>query len=318
MATRFELVLEGDDPGWLRAAGEEAVAEIQRIEARLSFYRPTSEIGRLNREAADGPVCVDAEVFALLVRAAEMSRSSGGAFDVTVGPLMRCWRFAGGTGALPEPGSLAEARGRVGMQLLELDSQARTVRFARPGVLVDLGAIGKGYALEQAAALLREAGVRSALLHGGTSTVCAIGRPVGADAWKVAIELPDASGRGGPEHALAVIGLEDRSLSVSAVWGKAFAHEGRVFGHVLDPRAGWPAEGAVLAAVVGDSATETDALSTALVVLGLGEHEVITRARPELPVLVVGRGGSDGGLAMVARGISPLGSERTERIAMLP
>jgi thiamine biosynthesis lipoprotein len=287
MATRFEIVLHGDDPVALRAAGEEALDEIDRIEAQLSLFRPTSEIAHLNARAARAPVRVSPALFRLLETARQLSLETAGAFDITVAPLVRCWGFMGGAGKVPHPDELAEARARIGMGLVELNPADLTVRFARDGVMLDLGAIGKGYALGRAAELLREAGVTSALLHGGTSTVYGLGHPPDQEAWQIAIEPPPrggtrptatrprAAGRptavGSPgcgADTLDTIPLRDEALSVSAVWGKSFKAEERTFGHVLDPRSGQPVAGTLLAAVVLPSATETDALSTALLVLG--------------------------------------------------
>jgi FAD:protein FMN transferase len=316
MATRFELLLHGEDGVHLRAAGEEALAEIERIEAQLSFYRPTSEVGRLNARAADSPVRVDAALFHLLARARRYSEETRGAFDVTVGPLMRCWGFVGGSGAMPDPAALEEARARVGMHLVELDEANLTVRYLRPGVQIDLGAIGKGYAMEQAVLILQELGIASALLHGGTSTVHALGRPPGGDRWKVAIDRPDTTGGQGEPQPLSVVPLEDQALSVSAVWGKAFALDGRVYGHVLDPRLGRPVERAALAAVVGVSATETDALSTALLTLGVEEHACVTAGRGDMPVLVLEYGPDSDEFRVLTRGITVLPSARL-RVAEL-
>src|SRR5262245_55270824 len=171
MATRFELILHGENPVALRAAGEQALAEISRLEDQLSLYRNTSEIARLNARAADGPVRVSPALMRLLLEARELSEAMDGAFDVTIGPLVRCWGFQGGTGKMPDPQAVTEAKGRVGMALLELDVGASTVRFLQRGVMIDLGAIGKGFAIACAVEGLREAGVTSAILHGGTSTV---------------------------------------------------------------------------------------------------------------------------------------------------
>ncbi|MDX1546088.1 MAG: FAD:protein FMN transferase [Rhodothermales bacterium] len=281
MACRFELVLEGDDPARLRAAGEEALREIERIEDRLSFYRPASELSRLNARAADGPVRVSAPLFGLLRTARRLHDETGGAFDPTVGPLMRAWGFTRGTGRLPDPAALAAARRCTGMAHVALDADARTVRFARPGVQLDFGGIGKGFAVDEAVAVLRESGVRNALLHGGTSTVAALGAPAEADAWAVAVAAP-----GEGEASLAVVRLRDAVLSVSAPHGKAFEAEGRVYGHVLDPRRGAPAEGAALAATVTETATEGDALSTALLVLGPDARSLTARYRGRMQALV--------------------------------
>ena len=166
--------------------------------------------------------------------------------------------------------------------------------------MLDLGAIGKGYAVERAAEVLREAGVTSALLHGGTSTVQAIGQPPGEEFWKIAIETPSPSADTTPT-LLATVPLKDAAMSVSAVWGHCFEAGGRTFGHILDPRTGEPALGTVLAAVVLPSATETDALSTALLTLGRAGHEAIASLRPGMRTVVVSESG--GKLSVAARGI---------------
>ena len=175
--------------------------------------------------------------------------------------------------------------------------------------MLDLGAIGKGYAIERAAEVLREAGVTSALLHGGTSSVQALGHPPDAESWKIAIEQPEASdGGSGDVRAFAAgaspfvtrhsspvtsprlaghSALCDEAMSVSAVWGKCFQAEGKTYGHVLDPRTGQPATGTALAAIVLPSATETDALSTALLTLGAPGHEAIANLRPGMRTLLV-------------------------------
>jgi thiamine biosynthesis lipoprotein len=289
MATRFEVVLAGDDPVRLRAAGEEALREVERLEARLSLFRPGSEISDLNTRAAQEPVRVAPDLFALLALAQELTQGTQGAFDITVAPLVRCWGFMGGSGRMPPAEEIAEARARVGMHLVELDAAARTVRFARPGVMLDLGAIGKGYAVDQAVEILREAGVESALVHGGTSTVYGLGRPPEGEAWMVAVEESGGEGREpGHRQPSQQVALRDRALSVSAVWGKSFQAEGKVLGHVLDPRLGQPVTGAKMAAVVLPSATETDALSTALLVLGKAGQEQIQALRPGMGCVVQG------------------------------
>lgn len=291
MATRFELVLHGADPAALRAAGEEALDEVDRLENQLSLYRPGSEIAQLNARAAREPVRVSPELFTLLKLTQRLHTETGGAFDITVAPLVKCWGFMGDPGKMPSPESVSEAQGRVGMQHVQFDDANRTIRFAREGVMLDLGAIGKGYAVERGAELLREAGVTSALFHGGTSTVCAIGHPPEAAAWSVAIERPPASIGTIRFPELSPVRLKDESLSISAVWGRAFQSEGRNFGHVMDPRTGQPVEAAWLSAVALATGTETDALSTALLTLGSPGLEQLAAARPGLRALLVTRSG---------------------------
>jgi len=314
MGTRFELALHGKRPEALRAAGEEALDEIERIENSLSLYRPHTDIARINAGAASGPVRVAPETFRLLERARALTDLTLGTFDVTAGPLVQAWGFHRGNGVYPDPITLSNARNSSGWSRVSMNAAAVAVEFVagKPGLL-DLGAIGKGYALDRAAEVLREAGVTSALLHGGTSTVVAIGTPPGADAWTVAVAAgpadkgtgalsspqppaategqalghsgghgqyvaisaadPDYRRIGDQAHKgtgpLFLVTLRDESLSVSAVWGRAFrGADGRLLGHVLDPRTGVPVTGTGLAAVTLPSAAESDAVSTALLVLG--------------------------------------------------
>ena len=261
MATRFELVLHGDDRPALRAAGEEALAEISFLEDQLSFYRPHSEIGRLNQSSANTPTRVSGRVFGLLKHAKELYRLTAGAFDITVAPLMKCWGFVRGKGRWPDKNLLVAARASTGMQHLILNSDDGTVTFERENMSVDLGGIGKGYAIDEAISILRDCGVECAFLHGGTSTMACLGSPPGEESWRVAIPTS-----GNDETPLAFVPLHDQALSVSAEWGKAFMKNGKSYGHVIDPRSGLPAEGATMAAVTHRNATTADALSTALLI----------------------------------------------------
>lgn len=282
MATRFELVLNGDSPG-LRAAGEEALDEIGRIEGMLSLYKGSSEVANLNGRAGEEAVRVSSELFKLIERAIALSEETGGAFDITIAPLVRCWGFMRGNGSTPTEEEIEEARMKVGFGLLELDSPRRTVRFAKPGVMLDFGAFGKGYAVDCAMGILREAGVSSALLHGGTSTVMAMGTQADGQPWRVAIEDEEKTVHG-------VVDLRDESLSVSAVWGKSFASQGKTFGHILDARTGRPSERAQLTAITLPSAAESDALSTALLVDGPEGIEKILKRRSGARVLALAQG----------------------------
>jgi FAD:protein FMN transferase len=206
----------------------------------------------------------------------------------------------GGDGRSPPADEVADAREKVGMKLVELDKEAFTVRFARAGTMLDLGAIGKGYAVERAAEVLREAGVSSALIHGGTSTVQALGPPPGEEFWKIAIETPTPVPTTSPA-LLATVPLREEAMSVSGVWGNSFQVGNRTFGHIIDPRTGEPAVGTVLAAVVLPSATETDALSTALLTVGASGHHAIAELQPGMRTLVVSESG--GKLRVEAQGI---------------
>ena len=288
MATRFELVLHGDDETELRAIGEDVFNEISALSEQLNFHCPDSEVSHINTHASLGPVTVEPGLFRLLQEAKLIHKLSGGAFDITIAPLMRCWGFTDGPRLVPSPRALAEARQCVGMDWVHLDADNFTVQFERSGVLVDLGAVGKGYALEIANEILRDVGVVSALIHGGTSSVCAIGSPPDGEFWNIAIEHPDTAV---PDHEriVALAKLQDESFSVSAGWGKAFEENGVSYGHVMDPGLGQPVQNALLAAVALSGGTASDAWSTALLVAGavgaaaLGKASVGSRSLIMLP-----------------------------------
>ncbi|HSJ12860.1 MAG TPA: FAD:protein FMN transferase [Longimicrobiales bacterium] len=291
MATRFELLLPDLCPARrdhvgaarLRAAGEEALAAIVRLEAQLSCHLPGSDISRINARAAREPVRVEPALFELLSHALRLYQETEGAFDVTIGPLMRCWGFARGTGGVPGERALARARACVGMHLVDLDPRRRTVRFARPGVQLDLGGIGKGWAIDRAVLALRELGIERALLHGGTSSVYGIGAPPGEAGWKVAIEHPAAAGNA----CIGMVTLRDRALSVSAAHGRSFRVGDVRYGHVMDPVHAAPARQADIAAVAGAAATDGDALATALLALGPERARWLADRRPDLDVVVL-------------------------------
>ena len=263
MATRFEVALHGAPEAILRAAAEEALAEIARLEGMLSLYQPTSEIAHINTRGDREPVRVSPEVFSLLEHCVALGEQTGGGFDITLAPLMRCWRFMNDSGAAPSDAALAEARALCGWPQLRLDPEHTTVQLATKGAMLDLGSVGKGYALEQAATLLQENEFENFLIHGGTSTVCARGVQADGEPWRIAVEHPDAD-----QPPLSIVDLQNESLSVSGIGGKSFIDDAGVEqGHVIDPRTGRPTQAARVAAVVCSSATVSDAWATALLVV---------------------------------------------------
>lgn len=258
MGTRFEIALAGGDEWSLRAAGEAALAEVVELDARLSLFRQGSLLSHINRAATERPVRLDGDTFSLIAAALDLCRVTEGAFDVTVAPLMRAWGFHDASSSAAG----AELGGAVtGADLVELDEAAHTIRFRRRGVSLDLGGIAKGHALACAAAAVREAGVSCALIHGGTSSIAAIGAPPGEEGWRVRI------GEGG-DAPVAV--LRDTCMSVSSPRGRMVEGAGgERLGHILDPRTGAPAEGAAeLAAVIDESPVLAEGVSTAMIVLG--------------------------------------------------
>ena len=284
MACTFEVFFNA---GQHADATETALAAfdlIDELEAQLTVYRDTSEVMRLNRAAAEGPVVVEPRLFALLARAVEIHRETNGAFDITAGPLTKVWGFHRRAGQVPTDADLAEALLCVGSQHLELDADSCAVRFRTPGIEINLGAIGKGYSLDRSAILMAAAGVNDFLWHGGQSSVLARGGSTAGigGGWTVGVRDPIQADR-----RLAEITLRDRALATSGASVQFFRHQGKRYGHILDPRTGWPAEGVFSATVVAPTAAEADALSTACYVLGVDGALDLARRRGDIGVVMV-------------------------------
>jgi thiamine biosynthesis lipoprotein len=260
MACRFEVTLHGEN-GHDVTAAREGLDEVDRIESALTVFRETSDLVRLNRAAGNGPAPVGVEMFGLLRLCHELHAATDGAYDVTSTPLSRCWGFLEREGRLPSPQEIAAARARVGMMKVELDEAARTVRFSRPGMELNLGSIGKGYALGRVGTLLKDRGVADALVSAGGSSVLAMGSD--DNGW-----LIDLRSRQVTRDRLARLRLRDAALGTSGAGEQFVEIGGTRYGHVLDPRTGYPASGVLSASVVTGEPALADALSTAFLVGG--------------------------------------------------
>ncbi len=267
MACRFEVLLDSADAALVPAA-RAALDEVDRIEAALSWFRGTSELSLLNREGARGPVVVSPELFTLLRLCGELQVLSGGAFDPTSTPLSRAWGFLARQGQKPPPEEIEQARPSVGWEHVVLDEREHSVRFARPDLELNLGSVGKGWALDRVAAGLRAAGVTRALLSAGGSSQRAWGR----DPWEVALT---SSG-----ETLARLHLREAALGTSGAGEQHFELDGRRYGHLIDPRSGWPAEGVRSATAIAGEAAVADARATAFFIGGPATAEAVCAARP--------------------------------------
>ncbi len=263
MGTNFTIYLYARNAQHASSTFEAAFEEIERLEQALSNYRSSSELSRINRTAAREEVTTDPEVFGLLQTSLDYSRRTDGAFDVTVGPLMRAWGFFRGHGHYPTSQELARARENVGWQNIKLNAANHSVRFTRPGVEIDLGAIGKGYAVDRVVDVIREAGITSALVDAGSSTLYALGAPPGKSGWPVQVPRP-----GDRAHTVSTVLLRDQSLSTSGSYEKFFQLNGRTYCHIMDPRTGKPVEDVLQTTVIAPDGTTTDALSTSMFVMG--------------------------------------------------
>jgi FAD:protein FMN transferase len=286
MACRFEVTVPQTEPRGISAANE-ALDEIERLEAQLTVYRGSSEVSYINRNAAEVALTVEPRLFELLLLSQKLHSETGGAFDITASPLIRCWGFLHRTGRIPDPDELASARQRVGMSRVLLNTADRTVRFAKPGMEINLGSIGKGYALDQVAAKLRSRGVRNALLSAGSSSVVAVGGPDGG--WMVGVRHPRNAGA-----RVATLKLKDAAMATSGAGEQYFVAEGKRYGHILDPRSGAPARGTAGVTVIASSGAIADALSTAFFVGGCELAETYCRDHPDVMALIVPESSSAG------------------------
>jgi thiamine biosynthesis lipoprotein len=263
MACQFEVFLNAGQYERGAEAGLAALDLVDALEEQLSIFRETSEVRALNRCAGAEPVPVESGLFELLSMCAKLHRATSGAFDITAGPLSRVWGFTHRAGRVPPPEELAQAMAAAGADGVRLDAINGAISFDRPGMEVNFGAIGKGFALDRCGELLATRGVEDFLLHGGRSSVLAHGDRGGDDAWTVGLQHPLR-----PGQTLARIRLRNAALGTSGASCQFFKHEGKRYGHILDPRTGWPASGVFSSTAVAPTAALADALSTAFYILG--------------------------------------------------
>jgi thiamine biosynthesis lipoprotein len=281
MWTRFEIVAFGTDRARLAEAAEAAFEEIDRLDHQMSNYSETSELTYINRNAARAEVIVEAELFDLLKLSLDYSRATGGAFDITVGPLMKAWGFFKGQGRLPDPKELSSVMARVGYQHVSLDEKARTIRFDREGVELDLGGIAKGYAVDRAAEILRESGVSSAFITAGTSSIYAIGAPPNKASWRV--EISDPMVRSSSQTSIE---LRDQSISTSGCHEKTFEMGGKTYCHIMNPRTGYPIDGVLSATIITPRGVEAEALSKAVMVMGVEKAKDFLKQRKDTRAII--------------------------------
>jgi thiamine biosynthesis lipoprotein len=304
MACEFQLLLNAGQHPNATGAALDAMDVIERLEDQLSWFRDTSEVSRINRMAATSPVIVEPRLFQLLFEAISLSEQTGGAFDITAGPLWKLWGFHRREGKPPTRAHIQEALTRTGSRQVQLDTEAGTIQFARDGVEINLGAIGKGYALDRCGAQLLAAGVDNFLVHGGQSSMLARGGRAGVSTgepkWTVALRHPRK-----PDQRLAEIHLRDRALGTSGSGNQYFHFGGKRYGHVLDPRSGQPADTLLSATVLAPTAAQADALATAFFVMGMEASIEFCESRPELGALLLSEDQQAGSLKLVTVGIEP-------------
>jgi thiamine biosynthesis lipoprotein len=266
MGTEFTLYIYASDVARADREAARVFDIVDDLEALLSNYQPQSELSRINRTAGHDTVTTDPETFRFLKDSMKWSAQSDGAFDITVGRLMKAWGFFRSTGNVPTDAELAQVRDVTGWRHVVLDPGTRAVRFTTDGIELDPGGIGKGFAVDAAIEAMRSDGVAAAMLSAGSSTIYALGAPPGATGWKVRVPDPAIIQDRRIGAVLSTVTLRDTSLSTANCSEKHFVTEGHRYCHIMDPRTLRPVEGRLQATVIAPSATDSDALSNVMFV----------------------------------------------------
>jgi len=278
MGTSVSVELWHDDAAVGQALAEQVLAEYRRVDDSMSTYKEQSEISVINSTADRGAVPASDEFFRLIERAQDLSRQSGGAFDITYESVGYLYDFR--ARKRPSAGEIDERLSAVDYTLVLLDPASRTIEFARPGVRINLGGIAKGYAVERGAAILREAGVDNALLNAGGDT-----RVLGdrrGQPWIVGIRHPRVSG-----EVVTRLPIVDEAISTSGDYERFFEEDGHRYHHIINPVTGTPTEGILSVTVIGPDATMTDGLSTTLFVLGAEAGIEFVETLPAYEAIIV-------------------------------
>jgi len=283
MGTSITIEATGGTAPARADAIDEAFASMVEIDRLMSNYRPDSELARINAEAAERPVVVSDPMWGVLSAAQRVSQRSGGAFDVTVGPLVRVWGFHDKKPHVPTAEELGQVRPLVGYNNVVLDDTAHTVLFRRRGVELDLGGIAKGFAVELAGGVLRRRGFTGLIDAGGNQYL--VGRPISRPWWEVGVEDPDH-----PTKLLGVLNVDRGAVSTSGGYHNFFDLGGKRYGHLLDPRSLKPSEAALSVTVVSPDATLADALSKPAFILGPVAGLKLVESFPGAMAIIASRG----------------------------
>lgn len=296
MACQFDILLHPNHPPEGAEAAVQALEVIEYLEGLLSVYIPTSDLSRLNHRGKDCWVDLSLPATEMLEIGLEIFRQTDGAFDLTASKLSDLWGFSSRKGAMPTQAQIDIALQSVGSQHLELLRDEQRARFLAD-IAVNPGGIGKGYAIDQAVAILRENGVNDFALHGGKSSIVGYGKQLLSDpnpGWKIAVRHPEQS-----ERILGTLLLIDRALGTSGPANQFFYFRGVRYGHIINPKTGWPASGMLSVTVTHPSATWADALATGLYVMGIDQAVAFCESHPEVSMLAILPAKRDGEVELV-------------------
>jgi thiamine biosynthesis lipoprotein len=291
MGTFAHVVAVAKDSGAADKCVRAALEEIHKVDDLMSDFKSDSDIGRANAEADKQPVQVSESTFEVLQRSVEFSKLTEGAFDITVGPLVDLFRTAKKTGAAPTQEQIAQAKTKVGYEKLELDGENRTVRFRVEGMRLDLGAIAKGYAVDKAIEAALRCGAIGAMVDLGGNIRCFGAPPKGRDHWLIGVQDPNSAIEGiGGGRLLLTLKITDASIATSGDYQQFALIAGKRYSHILDPHTGWSAEGLSSVTIITDNATDADALSTAVSVMGMDMGLALIEKLPHTEAIFVTSG----------------------------
>ncbi len=270
----------------VQQAGERAMEQIATLDQAANFYAADSEITMLNEAAGLETVALSEDTFALLERALEIAELTNGAFNPAVGPFVELWQTAKTDGVLPTEEEVALLLPLADYKKIELDAAQRTAFLQEEGMSVDLGAIAKGFAVERAVEILQEGGVESAIVRAG-GNVYALGEKPDGTSWRVGIRNPFQL-----DETIKFVELHNQAVDTSAIYEQNFSINGKEYGHIIDPRTGYPAEGTASSTIITTSPSLADALSTAVFILGHEEGAALIETIPETEsfIIEVGQG----------------------------
>ncbi|MHC4552427.1 MAG: FAD:protein FMN transferase [Planctomycetota bacterium] len=263
MGTVARILTLSEDENQARSAIAAAFEAIDRVDELMNDYDPNSMLSQLSLTAVDTPVPVDEELFDVLAAAKQYSRLSDGAFDVTIGPVVKLWRKAKVDETVPTESELAVARSLVGHENLLLDAEAKTVQFAKPGMSLDVGGIAKGYAIDRAIQALQDAGLAGGMVDIGGDLRC-FGTPANRAAyWLIGLQDPKH-----PDDIMMVLNMNDRAVATSGDYQRFVVIDGQKHSHIKDPKTADSAQSLSSVSIIAPNAMAADALATAVTVLG--------------------------------------------------
>lgn len=281
MACTWSVIMNPGPPRQVMVASD-ALDRVHAVEHQLTVYRDDSEMARINRLAAETPQTLPADLFEFITHCRDLWADTAGAFDPAMGALIQLWRSARKSNRVPDQAEVSTALAATGLQHVHLNASQSTIAYDTPGIQLDFGAIGKGYAIDQALAHLLAEGLTDCLIHGGHSSLAAHGAHGGHAGWPVGIKNPLFT-----EQRYATLLLRDQAMSTSGSNVQFFRHHGKRYGHILDPRTGWPAQGLLSVTVVAPQAADADALSTAFYVMGLDKARRYCDDHPQVGAILI-------------------------------